>query len=392
MQDSPSFPSTTGLFVFAKREGLWDATASALVASPEAAIEAVRTLLLAFYQTHLRNSLDVARDMVDKVPEIVCQRIAKDFRAMPGVVPPEQPQASKTGSATTMLQQVFAALSQGNPQSINASVHVDNGVVSFHGEKVFAMHPQGRISVRLGTRPTLTTAAFVNKLASLAGIQRPVSMYPDGTVKVAGARVCPESWVTVKNGTGAPKTAASYPQVVSERGGDTSKVKGALEKALQALNLAAVSALKFDDRLMKLEQDVYRLFQEYLEFERQSEMQEAREEAASVTSSLSTPDTDARAGQFDNGDVSTAPSITASSASDEEILTAAWTLSLEEARRDYVAGRMSADLFDAFVPLWEALHRPNGPAELKGALDRGDITQHLYDLGQQLLERKAQKR
>lgn len=148
----------------------------------------------------------------------------------------------------------------------------------------------------------------------------------------------------------AAKTAVSYPQAVQDKGGDSGKVRTALEKVVHALNEASTAALKFDDRLIKLERDAYGLFREYLAYDQQAQALEAREKAeqgagqrtgalqpdlpqqqerlggrwnfkehqapvVANTASLSTPPTDERAGEFDHGDVADqGDSVTASAA------------------------------------------------------------------------------
>ena len=43
---------------------------------------------------------------------------------------------------------------------------------------------------------------------------------------------------------------------------------------------------------------------------------------------------------------------------------------------------------DHLVLLWDALHQQSSPTEMQGAQNRGDIDQHVFDLGQQPLAGK----
>ena len=341
----PTVPSSTGLYVFAKRNGLWDQTVTALKAGGEEAERAAKSLLVA-YQQSLGDSLDESIAAVDLVHSFILGHLAKKLNQYVSEEPVEKQSSVKQAS--------------------------------------FEAHATG-FTASLGTEtPSLAVVSRLNKQAVAAGFGRPFRITASGDITCNGEPVDGSVQMTAM-----AKTAASYPAAVNEKGGDASKVKAALEKAVKALNEANVAGLKFDDRIAKLEKDTYSIFGEYLEFARQEEVQKAREEAQSVTSSLSTPETDERSGQHDgNESITNFDSVTAAAEavpSDEEILKAARTKSLNEARADLANGRMAPALFDAFVPLWEALHLGSGLSSLKGALVRGEIDQHLYDLGIQLV-------
>jgi hypothetical protein len=439
-------PSATGLHVFAKREGLWDSTAEALHVGGQTAIEAVKILLQAYHQKQLNQPLDVAVTLVAQIPELALHyytnAMVKFAEAPMSTQQPAQSQPV-TAAMPPAITDIWEALMSHRPGR-SGQLRTDGTTVTLGGRPIFRVQ-DGMVSGSWGDKVTLSTASVLNSLSALAGIQRPFKVgLGSGEAMCNDQPVSPMAWTDLgpapshsplqatastefhATELGCPplkqaaaKTAMGYPQAVLEKGGDPGKVRQALEKAVKALNEATTSALKFDDRLIKLEKDTYAIFREYLNHDQQTEVLEAREKAkeqagqvpgrtAALRSpepermggrwhfkehqaSLSTPPTDERAGEFDHGDVGDeGDSVTAAAAlSDEEILTAAKTKSLAQAREEYINGRMSQDLFDAFVPLWEALHQKDGAAQLQGALDRGDIDQHIFDLGQQLLAKKS---
>ncbi len=165
MQDSPSLPSATGLYVFAKREGLWDATLAAVQQSKEAAVEGARTLLIAYYQKHLRLPLSEATELVGKVAEIVLQRYAKDFNHVSPVL---QVTAAVELGASPAVKQVWEATTQGHALRAG-DLSTDGSTISLRGEPIFRVRA-GVVQARWSGRPTLSTAAVLNKLARLADV------------------------------------------------------------------------------------------------------------------------------------------------------------------------------------------------------------------------------
>lgn len=344
-----ALPSPTGLYVFAKREGLWDAKA------PEFGPEQVRNLILAYHQKQLGQSLEEAHRLVDAVPEVVLQHFSSAFERFKE---PTMPTA--TTAATAPVLKMWEAL-QVPTVAKAGDLKTDGRTVWFHGAPIFRLY-KGMISASWGGRATLSTASTLNGLCELAMQGRPFKVGLDQQPTFKGEPCSLTEWVQVgpapvkaplsatastssdfrsqELGLPAARTAASYPQAVGEKGGDPDKVKKALEKAVGALNEAVTAALKFDDRINKLERDTYAIFREYLGFAQQEEALQAQEEAKGVTSSLSTPPTDERSGEFDSGDVETGDSVTA--AADEP-------KTLAEARAAYVNGHMTAEQFDAFV-------------------------------------------
>jgi len=414
----PEMPSATGLFVFAQREGMWASTAEALHVGGQTSTEAVRTLLQTYHMKHLGQDLATAIDLVGKLPEVALHAyvVAFEHKAKTDLAQ-QSPSAPVTAAGVPpAILKMWEALMGHHPARVGV-LRTDGYQVTLDQRPILRID-QGMLSASWGGKVSLATASVLNAFATLAGLHRPFRAGLDDGALYRDQPCDAHGWVELGPGpahvpqmatassdfaaqelgcpplkTGAAKTAVSYPQSVVDKGGDPGKVRQALEKAVKALNEAATSALKFDDRLLKLERDVYGLFKEYLAYDQQAEQLKAREDAAKeagrpVTSSLSTPPTDERAGEHDDGDLGSGDSITAAAdpkPSDEEILTAARTLSLAQARAAYINGTMTQDLFDAFVPLWQALHQKNGPELLQGSLDRGDIDQHQFDLGQQLL-------
>lgn len=344
--NSAALPSPTGLYVFAKREGLWDTVAQ------ELGPEQVRGILIAYHQKQLGQSLEEAHRLVDAVPEVVLQHFSSAFERFKE---PKMPTA--TTAALAPVLKVWEAL-QVPTVAKAGDLKTDGRTVTFHGAPIFRLY-QGMVSASWGGRATMSTAAVLNGLCELAMQGRPFKVGLDQQPTFKGEPCSLTEWIRVgpapvkaplsatasadfnaqELGVPYTKTAASYPQAVGEKGGDPEKVKKALEKAVGALNEAVTAALKFDDRINKLERDTYAVFREYLGHAQQEEALQAQEEAKGVTSSLSTPPTDERSGEFDDGDIENGDSITAASE----------PKTLAEAREAYVNGRMTADEFDAFV-------------------------------------------
>ena len=384
-------PSPTGLHVFAKREGLWESTAEALHVGGQPADEAVKNLLQAYHQKQLNLPLDQAVELVDKIPAVALHYYVTSMLKL-AEVPMSQQATPVTSALSPAIMSIWEALVSHQPAR-SGVLKTDGQQVLMSGRPIFRIL-NGLVSASWAGRVTLSTASALNSLASLAGIPRPFKVgLGDGEAICNDQPVDPLAWIDLGPGpsrgpamatasaedrppelgpapvktAAAAKTAVGYPQAVQDKGGDSAKVKQALEKAVHAMNEASTASLKFDDRLLKLERDVYALFREYLAYDQQVEAMEAQEQAqeqqgiqvpgrtASVipgqevmgarwhfkehsapaappqpaqidqpfdpaplgarSASLSTPPTDERAGEFDHSDVADeGDSVTAAAA------------------------------------------------------------------------------
>ena len=255
-----SMPSATGLHVFAKREGLWDDASEALSETGEPAALAAKSLLLAYHQKHLGLSLSDASEAVDSLPELALEHYAK---ALTKFIKEAPVVAAQLVTAAAPVHRVWEALRAGKPAR-SGDLITDGTRVSLHGAPIFQI-VDGDVQVNWSGKVSLTTASAVNTLATLAGLGRPFRVNPDGQTFCQGSPCSPREWITLGKTEQvrtpvvlAGKTAASYPESVSTKGGDPGKIKSALEKAVKALNEASVAGLKFDDRITKLESQLSR--------------------------------------------------------------------------------------------------------------------------------------